>query len=149
MVEEPYLESGMFYALTDLLHAMRDSENRQTILEDFKNDPVKQANMIALLQDLIAILLSFIATTFLMSDDMRKDERFKYDMMYAMLVNPANDNNPVKVASGILDVFNTTTGNFNKQLVSDVFGCFTNNDNGVKNFTSNFAMIDQPRRWLE
>jgi hypothetical protein len=149
LAEQPYLESGMYYAFKDAWNYITKPEMRSIIADDLKNSPQKVAALKEGLWDILLILLAgiFGGSVFKL-DEAKKDNKFKYDMVMAAVMNPIQDNNPVSIVNQIVDVFNVPTFSGASRVYNNFLGYITSD-------TPNFARtissvgIGKVARWAD
>jgi hypothetical protein len=149
LAEQPYLESGMYYAFKDAWDYIMNPEKRDIIADDFKNSPQKVAALKEGLWDILLILLAgiFGGTVFGL-EEAKQNNKLKYDMVMAGIMNPIQDNNPINIASQILDVVNVPTFSGADRVCSNFLSFITSDTPNIAKLVGSFGAGRGPSYYL-
>jgi hypothetical protein len=129
-------EAGTFYALKDAFKLL-SSENRAEDWETLKNDEAKMRGLRFLVSDLFCFLTMGLFASLAGLKAMRKEDRFKYDIMKEMLVTPTTENNPLLLAMGVINTINAPITSISKKWATNTMDFITSENYHLKNYVYN------------
>lgn len=124
---QPRWEAGACYAFKDLFMILMDPENRSNRWKELKHDPAKMAGIQFLMADALHLLLVGLFAGLFDIPEMRENAPFSADMLKAAS-DISKENNPLLIASSIIDIFNPIDIQITEKVAQKTFNFLTDED---------------------
>jgi hypothetical protein len=134
--QEAVEEAGTWYALKDAVKILY-SDNKAEDWETLKNDEARMRGLRFMFADLFMYLTMGLFASILGLKAMRKEDRFKYDLITETLVTPTKENSLIEAFNSIAGMFNDPTSSITRRTLRESINFMTNDNYQLINYIYN------------